>query len=108
MLLISRRCLAIGRVVSEWGANPGSPADLVTSATFLPPPDGLVDAADLAVLLGNWGPCTEAMNGPQGDGASDDGGIGTDDVETLLQILLFTNSSELAEYIATLLDEWSQ
>lgn len=30
--------------------------DLVTSATFKPPPDGIVDGADLAVLLGEWGP----------------------------------------------------
>ena len=28
--------------------------DCVTSATFNPPPDGIVDAADLAVLLGAW------------------------------------------------------
>ena len=30
-------------------------ADCVTSATFMPPPDGTVDAADLAYLLGEWG-----------------------------------------------------
>jgi hypothetical protein len=30
-------------------------ADLVSSATFQPPPDGVVDAADLAFLLGEWG-----------------------------------------------------
>jgi hypothetical protein len=29
--------------------------DFVTSATFQPPPDGEVDGADLAVLLGEWG-----------------------------------------------------
>jgi hypothetical protein len=29
----------------------------VTSATFQPPPDGIVNAADLAILLGNWGVC---------------------------------------------------
>jgi hypothetical protein len=29
--------------------------DLVTSATFQPPPDGQVDGADLAFLLGEWG-----------------------------------------------------
>ena len=33
------------------------PGDLVTSETFAPPPDGTVDAADLAYLLGNWGDC---------------------------------------------------
>ena len=33
------------------------PADTVTSATFAPPADGVVDAADLAFLLGAWGPC---------------------------------------------------
>ena len=30
-------------------------ADTVSSATFQPPPDGVVDAADLAFLLGEWG-----------------------------------------------------
>jgi hypothetical protein len=30
--------------------------DIVTSATFQPPPDGVVNAADLAFLLGEWGP----------------------------------------------------
>jgi uncharacterized membrane protein len=29
--------------------------DLVSSATFQPPPDGQVDGADLAYLLGDWG-----------------------------------------------------
>jgi hypothetical protein len=33
------------------------PADIVSSATFAPPPDGNVDAADLAYLLGSWGAC---------------------------------------------------
>ena len=31
------------------------PADSVSSSTFQPPPDGQVDAADLAFLLGEWG-----------------------------------------------------
>jgi hypothetical protein len=31
------------------------PADLVSSATFQPPPDGIVNGADLAYLLGEWG-----------------------------------------------------
>ena len=31
------------------------PADFVDSGTFQPPPDGAVDAADLAYLLGEWG-----------------------------------------------------
>jgi len=31
------------------------PADSVTSATFLPPGDGIVNGADLAFLLGAWG-----------------------------------------------------
>ena len=30
--------------------------DIVDSGTFQPPPDGQVDAADLAFLLGEWGP----------------------------------------------------
>jgi len=29
--------------------------DIVTSATVLPPPDGVVDGADLAYLIGEWG-----------------------------------------------------
>ncbi len=32
------------------------PADMVNSVTFQPPPDGVVNAADLAFLLGAWGP----------------------------------------------------
>jgi len=31
------------------------PADLVNNATLLPPPDGVVDGADLAFLIGEWG-----------------------------------------------------
>ncbi len=31
------------------------PADIVNNVTFQPPPDGVVDAADLAALLGAWG-----------------------------------------------------
>lgn len=34
---------------------PPCPGDLVDSKTFLPPPDGIVDGADLAILLGEWG-----------------------------------------------------
>jgi len=30
-------------------------ADLVDTNTFMPPPDGIVDGADLAFLLGEWG-----------------------------------------------------
>ena len=33
----------------------GCEGDVVTSSTFQPPPDGVVDAADLAFLLGEWG-----------------------------------------------------
>jgi len=35
--------------------QPACVGDLVTSGTFQPPPDGTVDGADLAVLLGAWG-----------------------------------------------------
>lgn len=31
------------------------PADMVDSGTFQPPPDGVVDGADLAFMLGEWG-----------------------------------------------------
>jgi hypothetical protein len=34
---------------------PACAADIVTSATFQPPPDGTVNGADLAYLLGEWG-----------------------------------------------------
>lgn len=34
----------------------GCTGDIVTSATFQRPPDGIVDGADLAYLLGEWGP----------------------------------------------------
>ena len=40
------------------GADPGfvCVGDFVSNATFQPPPDGNVDGADLAFLLGEWGP----------------------------------------------------
>ena len=44
-------------VLGAWGSCPdlGSClSDFVSSATFQPPSDGVVDAADLAVVLGNW------------------------------------------------------
>jgi len=44
-------------VLNDWGpcAEVGSClCDIVTSATFQPPGDGVVDGADLAVVLGNW------------------------------------------------------
>jgi len=37
--------------------EPARLGDTVTSETLLPPADGIVDGADLAVLLGAWGPC---------------------------------------------------
>jgi probable HAF family extracellular repeat protein len=44
-------------VLADWGpqgGKDGHPTDLVTNATFQPPGDARVDAADLAVVLGNW------------------------------------------------------
>lgn len=38
----------------------------MTSATFLPPPDGIVDGADLAVLLGAWTTSPPANPSPCG------------------------------------------
>jgi hypothetical protein len=40
------------------GFDPGfvCVGDFVSNATFQPPPDGNVDGADLAFLLGEWGP----------------------------------------------------
>jgi hypothetical protein len=57
--------IAVGSAQSRWddgtidigGFEFWSPCagDIVSSATFQPPPDGQVDAADLAFLLGDWG-----------------------------------------------------
>ena len=42
--------------IATWGPAPAlCVADFVSSDTFAPPPDGQVDAADLAFLLGEWG-----------------------------------------------------
>jgi hypothetical protein len=57
----------------------GCPQDCVTTATFAPPPDGNVDAADLAFLLGEWGAApgscadtvTSATFAPPPDGVVD-------------------------------------
>jgi len=41
------------------GGDPGFISclgDIVSNATFLPPPDGQVDGADLGYLLSQWGP----------------------------------------------------
>lgn len=51
----------LSNVLRDWGACSGPgvcPSDIVDSATFLPPGDGVVDGADLAVVLGNWGAST--------------------------------------------------
>lgn len=37
------------------------PADTVSASTFQPPPDGVVDGADLAFLLGEWGPARGSL-----------------------------------------------
>ncbi len=37
-------------------AAPPCPGDMVNNVTFAPPSDGVVDGADLAFLLGEWGP----------------------------------------------------
>jgi len=42
-------------VLDDWGPDKhGHSTDMVTSSTFQPPGDGVVDGADLAVVLGNW------------------------------------------------------
>jgi len=44
-------------VLRDWGPCPAVGScicDIVTSETFQPPGDGVVDGADLAVVLGNW------------------------------------------------------
>ncbi len=48
-------------VLEDWGPDKlGHLTDMVSSATFQPPGDGKVDAADLAIVLGNWSISTEA------------------------------------------------
>ncbi len=45
------------QVLRDWGSCAGvgaCPSDIVTRDTFQSPPDGNVDAADLAAVLGNW------------------------------------------------------
>jgi len=42
-------------VLDDWGPDKlGHLTDMVTNSTFQPPGDGVVDGADLAVILGNW------------------------------------------------------
>ena len=43
-------------MLGAWGANPGNIADLNG--------DDLVNAADLALLLGAWGPCPDCGDCP--------------------------------------------
>jgi len=58
--------------------------DIVSSATFQPPPDGVVDGADLGALLGEWGPnpgsFADIVNGatfmPPPDGVVDGADLG--------------------------------
>jgi len=48
-------------VLEDWGPDKlGHLADIVTNSTFQPPGDGVVDGADLAVVLGNWSISTKA------------------------------------------------
>ena len=54
-VLVSNGCgLALSDAVELIVIVP-CPADIVSGETFAPPPDGSVDAADLAFLLGDWG-----------------------------------------------------
>ena len=51
--VVDERDLAM--LLEDWGPDKaGHPADMVSSATFAPPPDGRINAADLAAVLGNW------------------------------------------------------
>jgi hypothetical protein len=47
--------LATNRIATWRCVGAPCPADMVSNVTFQPPPDGIVDAADLAYLLGEWG-----------------------------------------------------
>jgi formylglycine-generating enzyme required for sulfatase activity len=47
--------VAIGFRIVQAICPPVCIADIVSNVTFAPPPDGVVDAADLAFLLGEWG-----------------------------------------------------
>lgn len=62
--LLESECGAVGGAYMGAGTLPGEVkcaatciADLVSNVTFQPPGDGVVDAADLAFLLGEWGSC---------------------------------------------------
>ncbi len=64
-LLVEEECTTLGGTWQGAGAacesaNCPQPepclADIVSNTTFQPPPDGVVDGADLAYLLGAWGP----------------------------------------------------
>lgn len=43
----------LAELLGSWGQT-DSQWDLVSSSTFQPPPDGMVDGADLAYMLGHW------------------------------------------------------
>lgn len=80
----------------------------MTSATFEPPPDGVVDGADLAYMLGSWGECVdprtcqveESLLGGDPNPLEDET-LG----EPLLE-LIETSDAELAEEVAALLAAW--
>jgi len=62
--LLESECDAVSGTYMGAGTTPGRVkcpaaciADIVDNVTFLPPPDGTVDGADLAYLLSHWGPC---------------------------------------------------
>jgi len=62
--LLESECAAVGGVYLGADTTPRKAecpgvclADIVSSDTILPPPDGIVDGADLAYLIGEWGPC---------------------------------------------------
>ena len=89
----------------------------MTSATFAPPPDGKVDAADLAFLLGAWGTCpcddpyAEGLmgGGSGGEGESDIGSLGPFEgsyLGLLLEELIATGDGDLIADILALLEEW--
>ena len=72
----------------------------------------MVDAADLAYLLGAWGPCSEGLTGGgegMAGGENSEGGAGPFDgtyLGMLLEELLATNDAEMVPSVLQALFEW--
>jgi len=105
-------------LIAAWGTNPDHCADKVTSATVQPPPDGVVDGADLAYLMGSWGLCCDFSEGGESlmmGGSSESESDESESVDLgpfagtylglLLEELIATSDDELAAVVAEMLLE---